>query len=238
MAKEEGKKDKKASSKETAPEVRQEKKIIKKDYIPRLKTKYQKEIIPALMKEFNFKSPMRAPRLQKIAINQGVGDAVADRKIIDSALSEMTTITGQKPMPTLSKKDISNFKLRKGVAVGVKVTLRAEKMFEFLDRFISTALPRIRDFRGISKNGFDGRGNYTLGITEQIIFPEINIDKVNKVRGMDITFVTTAKNNTEAHALLREFGVPFKKEEDDKKGSQKDEIISTVAKKDSKESKK
>src|ERR1035437_2248305 len=238
MAKQEGKKERKGSSKDSAPEVSQKETIVNKNYIPRLKTKYQKEIVSALMKEFSFKSPMRVPRLTKIAINQGVGDAVADRKIIDSALSEMTIITGQKPMPTLSKKDISNFKLRKGVAVGVKVTLRSNKMYEFLDRFIATALPRIRDFRGISKKGFDGRGNYTLGITEQIIFPEINIDKVNKVRGMDITFVTSARNNAEAHALLREFGVPFKKEEDDKKGNKKDEIFSTVAKKDSKDSKK
>jgi len=230
--------EKKEHKKESAPaKSSEEKKVtsaVAKNYIPRLKTKYQKEIVPALQKEFSFKSPMRAPRLEKIAINQGVGDAVADRKIIDSALSEMTIITGQKPMPTLSKKDISNFKLRKGVAIGVKVTLRSDRMYEFLDRFISTALPRIRDFKGISKNGFDGRGNYTLGITEQIIFPEINIDKVNKVRGMDITFVTSARNNAEAHALLREFGVPFKKEDDDKKGSKKDEIINTVAKKEPK----
>ncbi|MBI4929523.1 MAG: 50S ribosomal protein L5 [Bacteroidetes bacterium] len=201
--------------------------------MPRLKEKYNKEIVPALQKEFNFKSPMRAPLLKKISINQGVGDAVADRKIMDSALSEMATITGQKPVATLSKKDISNFKVRKGVAIGVKVTLRSNNMYEFLDRFISTALPRIRDFKGISKNGFDGRGNYTLGITEQIIFPEIDIDKVNKVRGMDITFVTSARNNSEAMSLLREFGVPFKKEEDEiKKGSKKETIFGTVAKKD------
>ena len=238
MAKQEAKKRKQASSKESALEVSQKETVIKKDYIPRLKTKYKQEIVSSLMKEFHFKSPMRAPRLKKIAINQGVGDAVADRKIIESALNEMATITGQKPVATLAKKDISNFKLRKGVVVGVKVTLRSDRMFEFLDRFISTALPRIRDFKGISKNGFDGRGNYTLGITEQIIFPEINIDKVNKVRGMDITFVTSARNNAEAMALLREFGVPFKKEDDDKKGSKKDTVISTVAKKDTKDSKK
>ena len=238
MAKQEGKKERKASSKDSSQEPIQKETIVNKDYIPRLKTKYQKEIVSSIMKEFHFKSPMRVPVLKKIAINQGVGDAVADRKIIESAISEMTTITGQKPMPTLSKKDISNFKLRKGVAIGVKVTLRSNKMYEFLDRFIATALPRIRDFKGISKKGFDGRGNYTLGITEQIIFPEINIDKVNKVRGMDITFVTSARNNAEAHALLREFGVPFKKEEDEKKGNQKDEIFSAVAKKDSKDSKK
>ena len=225
---------KEVSSVEVEKKFKQEKIVssAQAKYIPRLKSKYKKEIVPSLMKEFHFKSPMRVPRLEKIAINQGVGDAVSDRKIIDSALNEMTTITGQKPIPTLSKQDISNFKLRKGVAIGVKVTLRSDKMFEFLDRFISTALPRIRDFRGISKNGFDGRGNYTLGITEQIIFPEINIDKVNKVRGMDITFVTSARNNAEAMSLLREFGVPFKKDDDDKKGSKKDEVFSTVAKKD------
>ncbi|HEY4798070.1 MAG TPA: 50S ribosomal protein L5 [Bacteroidia bacterium] len=211
---------------------------VPKNYSPRLKTKYFKEIVPALQKEFGFKSVMRTPRLHKIAINQGVGDAVADRKIMESALGEMSIITGQKPVATLSKKDISNFKVRKGVAIGVKVTLRSDKMYEFLDRFIATALPRIRDFKGISKNGFDGRGNYTLGITEQIIFPEINIDKVNKVRGMDITFVTSARTNNEALALLREFGVPFKKEEDDKKGGKKDLVFESVAKKDTKETKK
>ena len=231
MAKQESKK--KSADKEEKREKTSADSSVPKNYTPRLKTKYNKEIVPALQKEFSFKSPMRAPRLKKIAINQGVGDAVADRKIIESALNEMATITGQKPMATLSKKDISNFKVRKGVAIGVKVTLRSNNMYEFLDRFISTALPRIRDFKGISKNGFDGRGNYTLGITEQIIFPEINIDKVNKVRGMDITFVTSAKNNTEAMSLLREFGVPFKKEEDEvKKGKKKDEIFGGVAKKD------
>lgn len=203
-----------------------------KNYIPRLKMKYFKEIVPALQKEFGFKSPMRVPRLQKIAINQGVGDAVADRKIIESSLNEIAIITGQKPIATLAKKDISNFKVRKGIPIGVKVTLRSDRMYEFLDRLISAALPRIRDFRGVSKHGFDGRGNYTLGITEQIIFPEINIDKVNKVRGMDITFVTSARNNTEAYALLREFGVPFKKEEDEKKKGSKEIVINVVAKKD------
>ena len=231
MAKKENTK-KKAADKNEESEKRSGPVSVPKNYVPRLKTKYQKQIVSALQKEFSFASPMRAPRLKKIAINQGVGDAVADRKIIESALSEMSIITGQKPIATLAKKDISNFKVRKGVAVGVKVTLRSDKMYEFLDRFISTALPRIRDFKGISKNGFDGRGNYTLGITEQIIFPEINIDKVNKVRGMDITFVTSARNNSEAMSLLREFGVPFKKEDDDKKGSKKDETISIVAKKD------
>lgn len=236
MAKQESKK-KKADQNE-GNEVASGPRSVPKNYTPRLKTKYQKEIVATLQKEFSFSSPMRAPRLKKIAINQGVGDAVADRKIIESALSEMTTITGQKPVATQAKKDISNFKLRKGVAVGVKVTLRSDKMYEFLDRFIATALPRIRDFKGISKNGFDGRGNYTLGIQEQIIFPEINIDKVNKVRGMDITFVTSARNNAEAMSLLKGFGMPFKKEEDEKKSGKQDEVIQTVAKKDNKDSKK
>lgn len=236
MAKQESKK--KPAEKAVESEKKSVHSAAPKNYSPRLKLKFHKDIVPALQKEFSFKSPMRVPRLKKIAINQGVGDAVADRKIIESALSEITIITGQKPVATLAKKDISNFKVRKGVAVGVKVTLRSDRMFEFLDRFISTALPRIRDFKGVSKNGFDGRGNYTLGITEQIIFPEINIDKVNKVRGMDITFVTSARTDAEAMSLLREFGVPFKKEEDEFKGGKKDVMISTVAKKDSKETKK
>lgn len=230
MAKQESKKkaDKGEAVEKTAADL-----SVPKNYIPRLKTKYSKEIVPALQKEFKFKSPMRVPRLKKIAINQGIGDAVADRKVVENCLQEMAIITGQKPQAALSKKDISNFKVRKGVPVGVKVTLRSNIMYEFLDRFISTALPRIRDFKGISRKGFDGMGNYTLGITEQIIFPEINIDKVSKIRGMDITFVTSARNNDEAMSLLREFGVPFKKEEDEKK-DKKDAAftISTVAKKD------
>lgn len=154
---------------------------------------------------------MQVPRLEKICINQGVGDAVADKKLIEGALKEMATITGQKPVATISRKDISNFKLRKGVAIGVKITLRGDRMYEFLDRLIAASLPRIRDFRGINAKGFDGRGNYTLGITEQIIFPEIDIDKVNKIMGMDITFVTNTESDEEAHALLAEFGLPFKK---------------------------
>jgi large subunit ribosomal protein L5 len=153
---------------------------------------------------------MQVPRLTKICINQGVGDATADKKIIDAVMAEMSTISGQKAVATFSKKDISNFKLRKGVPIGVKVTLRDDRMFEFLDRLVSVALPRIRDFRGISDKGFDGRGNYTLGITEQIIFPEIDIDKVSKIRGMDITFVTSANTDNEAMELLKEFGLPFK----------------------------
>lgn len=179
-------------------------------YSPRLKGKYSKDVVPALQKEFNYSTPMRVPRLQKICLNQGVGDAVADKKLIESAIAEMTTITGQKAVATYSKKDISNFKLRKGVPIGVRVTLRGNTMYEFLDRLISAALPRIRDFRGINDKGFDGNGNYTLGITEQIIFPEINIDKVTKIMGMDITFVTSTNSDEEALALLREFGLPFK----------------------------
>ncbi len=179
-------------------------------YVPRLKETYKKEVIPALQEKFQYSSPMQVPKITKICLNQGVGIAVSDKKLIESAVTEMTTITGQKAISTKSKKDISNFKLRKGVPIGVKVTLRGERMYEFLDRLISVALPRIRDFRGINEKGFDGKGNYTLGVTEQIIFPEINIDKVNKIMGMDITFVTTAKTDEEAFALLKEFGLPFK----------------------------
>ena len=180
-------------------------------YSARLKDKYKADVIPALMKEFNYKSPMQVPKLKKICLNQGLGIAVSDKKLLEGAINEMTTIAGQKAVATKSKKDISNFKLRKGVPIGARVTLRGERMYEFLDRLISVALPRIRDFRGVNAKGFDGRGNYTLGVTEQIIFPEIDIDKVNKIMGMDITFVTTAENNTEAHALLRELGIPFTK---------------------------
>jgi len=179
-------------------------------YTPRLKEKYRNEVVPALQKKFNYKSSMQVPRLMKISINQGVGDAVSDKKLVEYAMTEMTTITGQKAVPTKSRKDIANFKLRVGVNVGVRVTLRDVKMYEFLDRLISVALPRIRDFRGINPKGFDGNGNYTLGITEQIIFPEIDIDKVNKITGMDITFVTSATTDEEALELLREFGFPFR----------------------------
>jgi len=180
-------------------------------YAPRMKKHYRELVVPALQKKFNYSSPMQVPRLEKICINQGVGDAVADKKLIEGALKEMATITGQKPVATISRKDISNFKLRKGVAIGVKITLRGDKMYEFLDRLIAASLPRIRDFRGINAKGFDGRGNYTLGITEQIIFPEIDIDKVNKIMGMDITFVTNTESDEEAQALLTELGFPFKK---------------------------
>src|SRR6059058_3846333 len=179
-------------------------------YTPRLKNKYKDEVVPALMKRFAYKSVMQVPKLEKIAINRGVNGAVNDKKLIDIALDELSTITGQKAVSTMSKKDISNFKLRKNMPIGAKVTLRGAKMYEFLDRLIATALPRVRDFRGINDKAFDGRGNYTLGITEQIIFPEIDIDKVNKITGMDITFVTTAQTNEEAFELLKEMGMPFK----------------------------
>lgn len=180
-------------------------------YIPRLREKYDKEIVPALMQEFQFKTVMQVPKLLKISVNQGVGGAVTDKKLVDFAVDEMTNITGQKAVQTKSRKDISNFKVRKGMPVGVRVTLRGNNMYEFLDRLISVSIPRVRDFRGISDKGFDGRGNFTFGVTEQIIFPEINIDKINKITGMDITFVTSAANDKEAHALLKSFGIPFKK---------------------------
>ncbi len=180
-------------------------------YTPRLKTKYKEEVVQALSKEFGYKSPMEIPRLEKICINQGIGDAVADKKLVDTAVAEMTTIAGQKAVPTISKKDISNFKLRKGMPIGARVTLRGDRMYEFLDRLISVALPRTRDFRGVKASGFDGRGNFTMGVKEQIIFPEINIEKVNNINGMDITFVTNANSDEEAKALLKEFGFPFTK---------------------------
>src|SRR5664279_311769 len=179
-------------------------------YTPRLADKYKKEVVPALMKKFSYKTVMQAPKLTKICLNRGVNGAVADKKLIDIAVDELTNITGQKAVPTMSKKDISNFKLRKNMPIGAKVTLRGVNMYEFLDRLVSVSLPRVRDFKGISDKSFDGRGNYTLGITEQIIFPEIDIDKVNKITGLDITFVTTAGTNEEAFELLKELGMPFK----------------------------
>ncbi len=177
---------------------------------PRLADKYKKEVVPALMKKFGYKTIMQAPRLTKICLNRGVNGAVADKKLIDIAIDELTNITGQKAVATLSKKDISNFKLRKHMPIGSRVTLRGVKMYEFLDRLVSVSLPRVRDFKGINDKSFDGRGNYTLGVTEQIIFPEIDIDKVNKITGLDITFVTTANTNEEAYELLKELGMPFK----------------------------
>jgi len=179
------------------------------EYTPALQTKYREEIIPALKEEFKYKSIMQVPRLEKITINQGVGQAVADKKLIDTAQEELTLIAGQKAVKTYSKKDISNFKLRKGMPIGVKVTLRKAKMYEFLERLISISLPRIRDFNGVSSK-FDGRGNYTMGIQEQIIFPEIDLDKISKILGLEITFVTTAQTDEEGFALLRKFGIPFK----------------------------
>lgn len=178
-------------------------------YAPTLKAKYNEEIVPALVKEFGYKSVMQAPRLEKIVINQGLGQAVADKKIIEVAINELTAISGQKAVATNSRKDIANFKLRKGMPIGVKVTLRSERMYEFLNRLICIAMPRIRDFNGIPEK-FDGQGNYTLGVQEQIIFPEIDIDKITKILGMEITFVTTAKTDEEAYALLKGFGLPFK----------------------------
>ena len=177
---------------------------------PRLKEKYKAEVIPALMKRFGYKSIMQVPKLEKINLNRGVNGAVTDKKLVDIALDELTTISGQKAIATMSKKDISNFKLRKNMPIGARVTLRGVKMYEFLDRLIAVSLPRVRDFKGINDKAFDGRGNYTLGVTEQIIFPEIDIDKVNRITGMDITFVTSANTNEEAYELLKEMGMPFK----------------------------
>jgi large subunit ribosomal protein L5 len=179
-------------------------------YTPRLAVKYNKDVVPALMKKFSYKTVMQAPRLTKICLNRGVNGATADKKLIDIAVEELSQITGQKAVPTMSKKDISNFKLRKNMPIGARVTLRGVKMYEFLDRLVSVSLPRVRDFKGINEKSFDGRGNYTLGVTEQIIFPEIDIDKVNKITGLDITFVTTANSNDEAYELLKELGMPFK----------------------------
>jgi large subunit ribosomal protein L5 len=180
-------------------------------YAPRLRKKYSEEIIPSLKSKFEYSSSMQVPRITKICLNQGMGKATADKKLIDAAVDEMTMIAGQKAVATVSTKDISNFKLRKGVPIGAKVTLRGDKMYEFLDRLISVSLPRTRDFRGVKNSGFDGHGNFTFGIKEQIIFPEIDLDKVKMINGMDITFVTTAKTNEEAKALLEGFGFPLQK---------------------------
>ena len=180
-------------------------------YTPRLKETYSKSVIPALQEKFGYKNVMQVPRLTKICLNQGLGAAVADKKIVDQAVEEMSIIAGQRAVPTKSKKAISNFKLRENMPIGARVTLRGDQMYEFLDRLIAVSLPRVRDFAGLNVKGFDGRGNYTMGVTEQIIFPEIVIDKVNRINGMDITFVTTASNDEECHALLKEFGLPFKK---------------------------
>lgn len=180
-------------------------------YSPRLKEEYRERIVQTLTEEFDYKNVMMVPKLEKIVISRGVGAAVADKKLIDHAVEELTTISGQKAIATISKKDVASFKLRKGMPIGAKVTLRGERMYEFLDRLITIALPRVRDFQGIKANGFDGRGNYNLGVTEQIIFPEINIDKINRISGMDITFVTSAATDQEAKSLLTALGLPFKK---------------------------
>ncbi|MFW5761406.1 MAG: 50S ribosomal protein L5 [Cyclobacteriaceae bacterium] len=176
---------------------------------PRLKELYQKEIIPQLMSKFEYKSVMQVPKVTKISINKGIGAAVADKKLVDSGVEELTAITGQKAVPTIAKKSVSNFKLREGMPIGARVTLRGDKMYEFLDRLMSVALPRVRDFRGINEKGFDGKGNYTLGVTEQIIFPEVSIEKVTRISGMNITFVTSASTDEECFELLKAFGMPF-----------------------------
>ena len=181
------------------------------EYTPRLKQEYKDRVIATLKEEFGYKNVMQVPKLKKIILSRGVGAAVSDKKLVDYAVDELTKITGQKAVSTISKKDVASFKLRKGMPIGAKVTLRGERMYEFLDRLITSSLPRVRDFSGIKATGFDGRGNYNLGVTEQIIFPEIDIDKVNKISGMDITFVTTASTDKEAKSLLTELGLPFKK---------------------------
>jgi len=180
------------------------------NYQPRLQVKYKDEVVSALMKKFNYTSVMQVPKLVKICLNQGVKGSVSDKKLVDDAVKEMTMIAGQKAVPTMSKKDISNFKLRKNMPIGARVTLRGSNMFEFMDRLVSISLPRVRDFKGINDKAFDGYGNYTFGVTEQIIYPEIDIDKVSRISGMDITFVTTARTNEEAYELLKELGMPFK----------------------------
>ena len=180
-------------------------------YVARLKQEYKDKVVAALTEEFGYKNVMQVPKLEKIILSRGVGAAVADKKLIDHAVDELTKITGQKAVATISKKDVASFKLRKGMPIGAKVTLRGEQMYEFLDRLVTSALPRVRDFNGIKATGFDGRGNYNLGVTEQIIFPEIDIDKINKISGMDITFVTSAETDKEAKSLLTELGLPFKK---------------------------
>ena len=179
--------------------------------IPRLKDKYISEIIPLLKEKFQYKSVMQVPKVVKIALNRGIGDAVSDKKLVDVGVSELTTVTGQQAVATIAKKSVSNFKLREGMPIGAKVTLRGDRMYEYLDRLLTVALPRVRDFKGVKARGFDGRGNYSLGVQEQIIFPENSIDKINKIAGMDITFVTTAKTDEESLALLKAFGMPFSK---------------------------
>lgn len=192
---------------------KEEKKTSEKIPAARLYDKYRKEIVPYMMKQFSYSSVMEVPKLEKIIINSGVGEATQDQKILDNTMKELEVITGQKPVARAAKRSVSNFKLREGMKIGAKVTLRRSRMYEFLDRLITVALPRVRDFRGVSDKSFDGRGNYTLGIKEQIIFPEINVDKVSRINGMDITFVTTANTDNEAYELLNAFGFPFRKKE-------------------------
>lgn len=187
-------------------------------YIPRLKQQYQEKIAPELMKQFGYRSPMQIPRLVKISVNKGIGEATGNKKILDDAVQEIRSITGQQPMIAKAKKSISNFKLREGMPVGVHVTLRGDRMWEFFDRLVTLALPRVRDFRGVSDRSFDGRGNYTLGVKEQIIFPEINVDQVDRISGLDVSFITTAKTDEEAQALLRAMGMPFVRREEAKVG--------------------
>ena len=180
-------------------------------YLPRLKKEYREKVIPALKDEFGYNNVMQVPKLEKIVVSKGVGEAVADKKLVDHAVEELTNITGQRAIASISKKDVASFKLRKGMPIGAKVTLRGERMYEFLDRLITSALPRVRDFNGVKATGFDGRGNYSLGVTEQIIFPEIDIDKINRISGMNITFVTSAETDKEAMSLLSELGLPFQR---------------------------
>lgn len=188
--------------------------MAKKKYIPRLRKHYDKDVVPALMKEFGYENPMQVPRLVKISVNKGVGDAAQNKKRLDDVLGEIRAVAGQHPLVAKARKSVSNFKIREGMPIGVHVTLRRTMMFEFMDRLVTLALPRVRDFRGVSDRAFDGRGNYTLGIKEQIIFPEINLDKVDQISGMDITFVTTAKRDEEAYALLKHLGMPFERREE------------------------
>ena len=201
--------EEKKTVKKASPKKASEAKEVK--YVNRLETKYREQVIPALTKEFGYTSPMQAPKFEKIVINIGVGDATTNSKALDDAVAELATITGQHPVVTKAKKSIATFKVRQGQAIGCKVTLRGVRMYEFFDKLVSISLPRVRDFRGVSKNAFDGHGNYTLGVKEQLIFPEIDYDKVSKIRGMDVVIVTTANTDAEAFALLREMGMPFKK---------------------------
>lgn len=224
MAKEKTEKPAQQSGKEKKPKAApqtkakgapapQAEEVVEAKVTPRLSDLYKKEVVPAMMKRFSYKNTMQVPRLEKIAINCGVGEATQDQKILETVVRELTVISGQKPAITKSKKAISNFKLRENIAIGCKITLRNNKMFEFMDRLISLAIPRVRDFRGVPDKSFDGRGNYTLGLKEQIIFPEIDVDKIERIFGMDITFVTTAKTDEEAYELLKGFGMPFRKRE-------------------------